>query len=138
MPRMTYSGTAGATVTYGITKPDKSVDTAPTGTGVTADIVGTSRTAYSVVVADTKRGMTIDWYEGGQYVASEEIPDDVLTPLGVVDDKVDGIVLEVEGLDGAAIPTDYAKAGEAASALTTYDVPARADITAARDAVIDA
>ena len=74
MPRMTYSGTSGATVTYGITAADKSVDTAPTATGVTADIVGAVRTAYSVVVDDSKRGMAIDWYEGGQYIVSEEIP----------------------------------------------------------------
>lgn len=134
MPRMTYSGTAGATVTYGITKPDKTVDTAPTGTGVTADIVGTSRTAYSVVVADTKRGMTIDWYEGGQYVASEEIPDDVLTPLAAVDGKVDEVMLEVDGLDGASIPTDYAKTGEAAAAAAT--LPKDADILAAARAAI--
>jgi hypothetical protein len=32
------------------------------------------RTAYSVVVDDSKRGMAIDWYEGGQYIVSEEIP----------------------------------------------------------------
>lgn len=81
MPRMSYSGTTGATVTYGITASDKSVDTAPTGTGVTADIAGTTRTAYSVVVADAKRGMTIDWYEGGEYIASEEIPVDVPATL---------------------------------------------------------
>lgn len=84
MPRMSYSGTTGATVTYGITAADKSVDTAPTATGVTADIAGTDRTAYSVVVADAKRGMTIDWYEGGQYIASEEIPLDVLPPRACV------------------------------------------------------
>jgi len=36
MPRMSYSGTTGATVTYGITAADKSVDTEPTATVVTA------------------------------------------------------------------------------------------------------
>ncbi len=109
MPRMSYSGTTGTTVTYGITAADKSEDTAPTGTGVTSDIVGDVRTAYSVVVDDSKRGMTIDWYEGGEYIVSEEIPLDMLTPLAVVDGNVD------------EIKADYAKTGEAATAVATLN-----------------
>jgi len=122
MPRMTYNGTTGATVTYGITDADKSEDTAPTGTGVTADLVGAVRTAYSVVVPDTKRGMTIDWYEDGEYIDSEEIPADVLTPLAVVDGLVDGLDASI-----AAIAADYAKTDEAASAVAALGSPLQAD-----------
>jgi len=119
MPRMTYSGTTGATVTYGITDADKSEDTAPTGTGVTADLVGAVRTAYSVVVPDAKRGMTIDWYEDGEYIDSEEIPADVLTPLGsplqADDERIAALALEasvqevaaaIAGLEPADLGTD--------------------------------
>lgn len=113
MPRMTYSGTSGATVQYGITAADKSVDTAPTNIGLTADIVGPDWTAYSVVVADAKRGMTIDWYEDGEYIASQEIPVDVLTPAtaaaaDAATIKAAATEARLAELDAANLPADSA------------------------------
>ena len=83
MALLTYIGTTGATVTYSIDNADKTEHTAETGIGVTALKVGTNNTVYGVTVADPPDGGTVHWYEGGDYQASESVPDDVLTPLAV-------------------------------------------------------
>ena len=106
---LTYIGTNGATVTYSIDNADKTEHTAATGTGVTALKVGATYTVYGVTVASRPKGGTVHWYEGGVYQASESLPDDVLTPLAVVDANVDAI-LEDTGTTlpaaVAAIPTN--------------------------------
>lgn len=83
---LTYIGTNGATVTYSIDNADKTEHTAATGTGVTALKVGATYTVYGVTVTSRPNGGTVHWYEGGVYQASDSLPDDVLTPLGNLND----------------------------------------------------